>query len=101
MRGAVALSARRGELEVITGHDHLATYRFNTGTAEHHFCTTCGIYTHHLRRSNPEEYGVNAACLGMSPFDFVEVPVNDGVNHPSDGPSGTIGTLRFVPTPKR
>ena len=35
------------------GGDKLATYRFNTNTAEHHFCTQCGIYTHHKRRSNP------------------------------------------------
>ncbi|MBX3477076.1 MAG: GFA family protein [Brevundimonas sp.] len=97
MRGAVAPTARRGDLEVVQGQDRLATYRFNTGVAEHHFCATCGIYTHHRRRSNPDEFGVNAACLGISPFDFAEVRVNDGINHPSDGPSGEIGVLRFIP----
>lgn len=97
MRGAVALTARRGDLEVLQGQDRLATYRFNTGAAEHHFCATCGIYTHHRRRSNPDEFGVNAACLGISPFDFAEVRVNDGINHPSDGPSGEIGMLSFIP----
>jgi hypothetical protein len=42
---------------------------------------------------------VNVACLeGVSPFDFTEVPVVDGVHHPSDtgGGSRRIGTLRFV-----
>ena len=99
MRGAVAVTARVGELEVTEGRDLLATYRFNTGAAQHHFCTRCGIYTHHRRRSNPNEYGVNVACLqGVSPFDFEEVLVMDGVNHPSDvgaSNSGVVGVLRF------
>jgi len=81
MRGAVALSADLADLEVTEGADTLATYQFGTHTAEHHFCPRCGIYTHHRRRSNPNEYGVNAACLeGVSPFDFAEVIVNDGAS---------------------
>lgn len=97
MRGAVAVTARNGDLELLSGADRLATYRFNTGVAEHHFCRVCGVYTHHRRRSNPDELGVNAACLdGVSPFDFAEVPVSDGINHPSDGASrGVVGVLRF------
>lgn len=99
MRGAVAVTARYGDLELLSGADRLATYRFNTGVAEHHFCSACGIYTHHRRRSNPDECGVNAACLdGVSPFDFAEVKVTDGVHHPSDGPSdGVVGVLRYEP----
>ena len=98
MRGAVALSASVDDLDVIAGQEQLGTYQFNTGIARHHFCSVCGIYTHHRRRSNPSEYGVNAACLGISPFDFVEVPVEDGVHHPSDtGQSRQIGMLRFIP----
>jgi len=49
------------------------------------FCCNCGIYTHHQRRSNPEEYGFNVGCLeGVNPFDIPHVPTNDGVNHPAD-----------------
>lgn len=99
MRGAVALTAGLGGLEVLEGEDVLTEYRFNTGTARHYFCSSCGIYTHHRRRSNPNEYGVNAACLGVSPFEFAEIPVNDGVHHPSDGgnANGIVGVLRFEP----
>ncbi|HEY6632674.1 MAG TPA: GFA family protein, partial [Rhizobiaceae bacterium] len=99
MRGAVVVSASTDDLEVVSGAGALALYKFNTGVAEHHFCSRCGIYTHHRRRSNPDEYGVNVAILeGVSPFDFAEVPVTDGINHPSDGGSdGIVGTLRFVP----
>jgi len=100
MRGAVAVTAALGDLRVVEGEDKLTLYRFNTGTARHYFCSICGIYTHHQRRSNPNEYGVNAAILeGVSPFDFREVVVMDGVHHPSDGGSGTgvVGTLRYEP----
>ena len=100
MRGAIAVSALVGDLEIRSGRDMLALYRFNTGVAEHFFCSRCGIYTHHRRRSNPNHYGVNVACLaGVSPFDFAEVPVMDGIAHPNDqgGVSRIVGYLRFDP----
>ncbi|MEI9963558.1 MAG: GFA family protein [Caulobacteraceae bacterium] len=102
MRGGVAVTARIEDLQVLQGEEILGTYRFNTGVAAHHFCTRCGIYTHHQRRSNPGEFGVSVACLeGVSPFDFEELPVTDGAsNHPSDGPAGgaprLAGVLRFI-----
>jgi hypothetical protein len=85
MRGAVAVTATLGGLKLLSGSDKLATYRFNTRVAEHHFCCECGIYTHHRRRSNPDQLGVNVACLeGISPFDFREIVVYDGERHPAD-----------------
>jgi hypothetical protein len=100
MRGAVAVSAPVGGIEIMAGADALTAYRFNTGAAQHFFCSRCGIYTHHQRRSNASEYGVNVACLeGASPFDFAEVTVLDGVNHPKDTGRkvGIAGVLRFTP----
>ncbi len=101
MRGAVAVTARRDGLKLVSSEDFLATYRFNSGAAEHHFCTNCGIYTHHRRRSNPEELGVNVACLdGLSPFDFAEIPVSEGRIHPNDADSTNYqpiaGWLRYT-----
>ncbi|SFR82050.1 GFA family protein [Sphingomonas jatrophae] len=97
MRGAVTVTAPLAGLEITHGADRIATYRFNTGVAEHHFCPDCGIYTHHRRRSNPDEFGVNVACLdGVSPFDFAAVPVSDGAHHVSDtGVERWAGMLRF------
>lgn len=101
MRGAVAVSAQVGDLEIVQGADVIREYRFNTGTARHYFCPTCGIYTHHRRRSNPDQYGVNLACLkGASPFDLAAVPVLDGAHHPRDGGGGVAGVLRFEPGPR-
>lgn len=101
MRGAVAVTSTHDGFRITKGADKLATYRFNTMTAEHHFCSVCGIYTHHKRRSNPDQLGVNVACLeGVSPFDFEEVVVHDGQRHPGDNPTHTTytaGVLRFVP----
>ena len=101
MRGAVAVSAKLDGVEIVAGADALTLYRFGTGAAKHWFCARCGIYTHHQRRSNPNQYGVNVACLdGLSPFDFAQVPVNDGVHHPSDGAGPRLdGVLRYERTP--
>jgi hypothetical protein len=100
MRGAVVAVAEMGGIRIVQGEDALTSYRFHTGAAQHFFCSRCGIYTHHQRRSNQDLYAVNVACLeGVSPFDFAEVPVMDGINHTNDTgrPTRRAGTLRFVP----
>ena len=101
MRGAVAVTSTPGQFELTAGADKLSSYRFNTRVAEHHFCSVCGIYTHHKRRSNPNELGVNVACLEViSQFDFREIRVHDGNRHPRDNPDNTTylaGILRFEP----
>ncbi len=100
MRGAIAVSANLADMEFVAGEDNLTLYQFNTGAAKHYFCKTCGIYTHHQRRSNPTQFGLNVACIaGVSPFDFSEVQVMDGVAHPNDtgGKARIAGILRFEP----
>jgi hypothetical protein len=102
MRGAVVVTAFLDDLTITSGQDALRLYQFNTRTAEHFFCSVCGIYTHHRRRSNPNHLGVNVACLkGVSPFDFECVPVYEGVRHPSDRPGGyeIAGNLRYEAAP--
>jgi hypothetical protein len=85
MRGAVMVFAQTGGVTVLEGGDLLTEYRFHSATAKHFFCSRCGIYTHHQRRFDPTQFGVNVACLeGVSPFDFAAVPVVDGHNHPRD-----------------
>lgn len=84
-RGAVVASVPLAGIRIVRGAEHLRLYQFNTCTARHYFCGQCGIYTHHQRRSNPEQYGFNVACLeGIDPFAIADVPVRDGVHHPAD-----------------
>ncbi|RBD19389.1 GFA family protein [Xanthomonas oryzae pv. oryzae] len=85
-RGAIVASVSLDGLHVLQGEDVLRLYQFNTQTAAHYFCGVCGIYTHHRRRSNPNEYGYNVGCLeGVNPYALnIAVPVEDGVNHPAD-----------------
>ena len=84
-RGAIVASVSLENLKVVRGADVMGMYQFNTMTAKHYFCTKCGIYTHHQRRSNPNEFGYNVGCLnGINPFEIGDVPVRDGINHPAD-----------------
>jgi hypothetical protein len=84
-KGAIVASVPLSGLRVVKGLEALALYQFNTHAAKHFFCSVCGIYTHHQRRSNPNEYGYNVGCLeGVNPYDLGAVPTLDGVNHPAD-----------------
>jgi len=100
MKGVVMIAAPGDAFRIIAGEDLLTAYSFNTMAAKHHFCSRCGIHVYHQRRVDPGQVGVNAACLdGTSPYDFAQVPVMDGVNHPLDngGRFRRAGTLRFEP----
>jgi hypothetical protein len=84
-KGAIVASVPLAGLRIVKGEDVLKLYQFNTKVARHYFCSNCGIYTHHQRRANPQEYGYNVGCLdGVNPFDLGSVETSDGVNHPSD-----------------
>jgi hypothetical protein len=98
MKGVVMVAAPDYALQITAGEDLLTIYRFNTMAAQHHFCSRCGIHVFHRRRADPGQLGINAACLdGMSPYDFSEIPVMDGANHPLDngGRLRRAGTLSF------
>ncbi len=84
-KGAIVASVPLSGLTVLQGVDVLRLYQFNTNTAKHYFCSVCGIYTHHQRRSNPHQYGYNVGCLeGVNPYDIPDVTTSDGVHHPAD-----------------
>ena len=84
-RGATAVTAPLSGVKVVKGADKLSLYQWNTQTAKHYFCSVCGIYTHHQRRSNPNEFGVNMGTLeGVNPAEHEPITWEDGVNHPSD-----------------
>jgi hypothetical protein len=53
----------RGAFRLVSGADELSTYRFGTGTAQHHFCRHCGVASFYVPRSHPDGIDVNARCL--------------------------------------
>ncbi|WP_153913220.1 GFA family protein [Shewanella sp. TC10] len=84
-RGAIVASINLDDIQFIQGEHELNVYQFNTKTAKHYFCRHCGIYTHHQRRSNPNQFGFNVACLaGINPLKIDQIKLYDGVNHPAD-----------------
>lgn len=100
MRGAVVVWTWLDGLEIVEGAHMLRLYTFHSGMARHYFCSLCGIYTHHQRRSEPAKYSVNVACIeGVSPFDFADVPVYNGRDHRNDvaGPRvDPAGSLHYT-----
>ncbi len=84
-KGAIVISVPLADLRILEGEEKLTLYQSGTKTAKHYFCSICGIYTHHQRRSKPNEFGVNVGCIeGVNLREIGEVPMMDGVNHPAD-----------------
>lgn len=84
-RQAAAVTAFANSVEVLQGQDNLSLYSWGTHTAQHYFCKTCGIYTHHQRRADPTECGINLGCIeGVKTWEHEPIKWTDGVNHPSD-----------------
>ena len=77
-KGAIMVTARKADFRLVAGADNLSLYQWNTNTARHYFCKTCGIYTHHWRRSAPQ-YGFNLGCIeGVKISDYTDVPLGNG-----------------------
>jgi hypothetical protein len=63
MIGYLHLIVPRSRFELKQGREHLSTYTFNTGVAQHYFCSICGVKSFYVPRSHPEDISVNARCL--------------------------------------
>ena len=50
----------------IAGEDKLTLYQWNTKIARHYFCSVCGIYPFHRKRSMPDHYGITCAASPTS-----------------------------------
>jgi hypothetical protein len=65
---------------LLQGADRLSVYRFNTGTAQHQFCTRCGVAPFYIPRSDPDKIDVNARCLDNVDLSKLEIRRFDGRN---------------------
>lgn len=70
----------REQFRLLTGEQQLATYRFNTMTAKHHFCPTCGIAPFYIARSDPDKIDVNVRCLESVAIEELPLRTFDGKN---------------------
>jgi hypothetical protein len=78
-KGAVMADVPLDKLTILQGADKLTLYQWNTRTAKHYFCSVCGIYTHHQRRSNPTKFGFNVACIeGVDVNQLGDISLADG-----------------------
>lgn len=68
------------QFRLLAGEEHLTTYRFNTNTAVHRFCSTCGIHPFYTPRSDPDKVDVNARCLEGVDLTGLAVESFDGRN---------------------
>ena len=78
-KGFINLITAPADFVLLRGEEDLSTYQFNTKTAEHRFCKTCGIHPFSRPRSHPGSYDVNARCLDAG-FDFLHITPFDGRN---------------------
>jgi hypothetical protein len=63
MKANLHLIVPRERFTLLKGEAALTTYQFNTRTAKHTFCRTCGIHPFYYPRSHPDGVDVNIRCL--------------------------------------
>lgn len=78
--GYLHLIVTQGDFRLLAGEDALTTYTFNTGTARHFFCSTCGIKSFYIPRSHPDGISVNARCLDDATVISTLITRSDGRN---------------------
>jgi hypothetical protein len=72
-KNALMVNVHESRLKILAGEDRLGLYQWNARIAKHYFCTVCGVYPFHRKRSMPDHYGVNLKCL--DDIDAASVPV--------------------------
>jgi hypothetical protein len=72
-KNALMCAAHESGFKLLSGEDKLSLYQWNTGVARHYFCSVCGIYPFHRKRSMPDHYGINVRCLDG--FDPANAPL--------------------------
>jgi hypothetical protein len=79
-KGFIHLIVPPKDFDLIAGREDLATYEFNTKTAKHHFCRTCGMHPFYVPRSDPDKVDVNVRCLDGVDLGSLKLSTFDGKN---------------------
>ena len=86
--GYLHLTVPADRFRLLSGEDMLTTYRFNTGTAQHFFCSVCGVKSFYVPRSHPDGYSVNARCLDPGTIEAFTVEQVNGREWEKHYPEG-------------
>jgi len=86
--GYLHLIVPKSRFRLLQGEGFLTSYTFNTGTAKHLFCSTCGIKSFYVPRSHPDGYSVNARCLDPGTVEAIEVKPFNGREWEKQLPAG-------------
>jgi hypothetical protein len=78
--GFIHIIVPESRFRITSGEGNLTDYTFNTGTAHHLFCRTCGIKSFYRPRSNPDGWSVNARCLDEPEAVDLDIEAYDGQN---------------------
>ncbi len=62
-KNALMTTVHEDKFKLLAGADALTLYQWNAKIARHFFCSVCGIYPFHRKRSMPDHYGINVRCL--------------------------------------
>jgi len=63
MKGFIHHHVKKADFFLTKGYDDLKLYKFGTLSAEHYFCSYCGVESFYRSRSDPDEWDVNVRCL--------------------------------------
>jgi hypothetical protein len=88
--GFLHLIVARADFKLLAGADVLTTYTFNTGAAQHLFCSVCGVKSFYVPRSHPDGYSVNARCLDAGSVKSLVVEPFDGQDWETSIQQGTL-----------
>jgi hypothetical protein len=76
--GYLHLTVPKSRFRLLSGDASLTSYQFNTRTAQHLFCSVCGVKAFYVPRSHPEGYSVNVRCLDEGTVRSVRITPTDG-----------------------
>ena len=76
--GYLHLIVPADRFKLVSGREALSSYSFNTHTAKHFFCTTCGVKSFYIPRSHPEGVSVNVRCIDSDTVESMSVQPFDG-----------------------
>jgi hypothetical protein len=85
--GFVHIIVPESRFRLTKGAETLTSYRFNTGVADHLFCSVCGVKSFYRPRSNPDGWSVNALCLDDRASLDIRIETFDGQNWEAHAPS--------------